>query len=71
MIKDMVARLESEAEAEASQKEWCDKEMKASITSALPAARLPRCHRLPRHGHTHRRHATRPTPHRRAQSRSA
>jgi hypothetical protein len=30
MIKDMVARLESEAEAEASQKAWCDEEMSAS-----------------------------------------
>merc|ERR1719478_1199516 len=27
LIKDMVARLESEAEAEASQKGWCDEEM--------------------------------------------
>merc|ERR1719201_3367497 len=31
MIKDMVARLEEEAEAEASQKAWCDKEMKSSM----------------------------------------
>lgn len=32
LIKDMVARLEEEAEAEASQKGWCDEEM-ASATS--------------------------------------
>merc|ERR1712100_488318 len=31
MIKDMVARLEEEAEAEASQKAWCDEEMKNSM----------------------------------------
>lgn len=30
MIKDMVARLKEEAEAEADQKAWCDKEMAKS-----------------------------------------
>merc|ERR1719321_937791 len=31
MIKDMVAKLEADAEAESSQKEWCDDEMKKSM----------------------------------------
>merc|ERR1719199_461298 len=30
LIKDMVTRLEEEAEAEASQKQWCDEEMSAA-----------------------------------------
>jgi len=32
LIKDMVARLEEEAEAEASQKGWCDEEMAAATS---------------------------------------
>ena len=32
MIKDMVARLEEEAEAESSQKGWCDEEMAAATS---------------------------------------
>merc|ERR1719235_2247574 len=32
LIKDMVARLEEEAEAEASQKAWCDEEMAAATS---------------------------------------
>merc|ERR1719183_3200122 len=31
MVQDLISRLESEAEAEASQKAWCDEEMAATI----------------------------------------
>merc|ERR1719281_2028638 len=32
MISDLITRLESEAEAEASQKSWCDEEMANTIS---------------------------------------
>merc|ERR1719463_235873 len=32
MIKDMIAKLEADAEAEASQKGWCDEEMTKAMT---------------------------------------
>merc|ERR1712190_471379 len=33
MINDIIATLEAQAEAEATTKSWCDKEMKAAVTT--------------------------------------
>merc|ERR1719313_608944 len=39
MIQDLISRLEDEAAAEASQKEWCDKEMSETIAARDAAQR--------------------------------
>merc|ERR1719155_88820 len=39
MIEDLITRLEDEAAAEASQKEWCDKEMSETIAARDEAQR--------------------------------
>ena len=39
MIEDLISRLEDEAAAEASQKEWCDKEMSETIAARDAAQR--------------------------------
>merc|ERR1719235_2938459 len=39
MIQDLITRLEDEAAAEASQKEWCDKEMSETIAARDEAQR--------------------------------
>ena len=39
MIEDLITRLEDEAAAEASQKEWCDKEMSETIAARDAAQR--------------------------------
>ena len=39
MIQDLISRLEDEAAAEASQKEWCDEEMKTATENRDKAQR--------------------------------